>query len=384
MASYRATFRKHWLLLIVPIIAATVVGGWLTFGAAPTYRSTASLWIDNSPSDGSSLNAGVAPSLVPNDGSNLTTPGTTSLTDPSEVEQQLLDELLYTSTFDFNVAKASSLGPFLATGRADRGFAPSDLLSKSSDEPLQEQLELSVGLGVASSTPGPQVLKVTYIGPSPAVAQSVLGSLITHMQGETSQYGQDFGKTAEAIYRSKLRAAQGVLANAKDSADQYQSDHPTATANSDPIYAALYRAVKSANTQLALAASGAESAAGATASGGQAPLIRLIDPPSLPAGPVAGTGHNVTGLFAGLFAGILASILGLFWLTPGDPRPWDAELSTASWLNPSPAPRARTVRRSSSEAQRPAPRTARRVAPAPPRADRTMRLADPNRAPETA
>jgi hypothetical protein len=383
MARYRETFRRHRRLLIVPIIVSAVVAGWFSFGAAPTYRSSASLWIDNGPSDGTSLNTGVqAPSGDTEDGTLVVTSlsGNSALADPSGVEQELLDELLYTPGFDYDVGKGSSLQRYLASG-VSSGFAPTDLLHRST-EPLEERIATAVGFGISSATPGPQVLRVSFTGPTPAVAQSVLGSVITHMQGETSRYGQDFGKTAEALYRTKLQAAQGVLANAKASLAQYESAHQSAVAGTDQIDSALAREVKSATTQLALATSGVDEAAGATASGAQESLIRVIDPPSLPAGQVTGFVERLLGVFGGLFAGVLIAGLGLVWLTPGSGRAWDAELSE-KWLAATYTARPRAVRPTRQAARRgssPAPRrarasaTAKRVIPAP----------DPNRAPETA
>ena len=306
MRRYLETFRQHRALVILPVVLSAVVAGWFAFGAPPSYRSTASLWVDNAPSTGTSLQPGIAST-------------DTSLAGPSSVEQTVLGEMLYTPSFDLAVGEASSLPRFLASGEGDDGFSPSALLSRASGS-ISEQIESSVGYGVTSSTPGPQVLRLSYTGPSPATAQSVLGSLIHQMQSPTSQFGEDFGKAAASVYQGNLLAATTAAATARVQVAAYSHAHRSATVQNDPIYGALVKAAGLATAQLAAASSGY--APGSQEEG----LVRVIDPPSLPAGPVLGTAQSVLGVIGGIFAGLLVSALAVIAMTPGGTDRWDADV----------------------------------------------------------
>ena len=94
--SYRETIRQHRLLLSLPIALAVLIAAWLVLSAPKSYVSQASLWIDNSGPVGSSL-GNSNPAVTP----------------PSNVEQNVLLELLATKSFAVSVARTSLLGPYL-------------------------------------------------------------------------------------------------------------------------------------------------------------------------------------------------------------------------------------------------------------------------------
>src|ERR1700722_6092370 len=95
MHGYGKTFRKRWpLYLLLPLIFAVAVG-YLSL-EKKSYQSTATLWVDYSPSEQSSLNL-------------TTTSGETA--QPSTVEQGTLTELLSTSAFDDAVAAQAGVTP---------------------------------------------------------------------------------------------------------------------------------------------------------------------------------------------------------------------------------------------------------------------------------
>ena len=131
---------------------------WFALGAARTYRSTATLWVDNGPADGSSLYtmsataaAAAAAAAIGN---------YTAVEGPANFQQSTLKEMLQTPTFDLAVAKASPLPNFYASG-AKSGFSPAVLLNRPKGSPF-DQAAVSVATGVTAATPGPQVLKLAY------------------------------------------------------------------------------------------------------------------------------------------------------------------------------------------------------------------------------
>jgi hypothetical protein len=317
MRAYRQTFRQHRVLLTLPVVLSALVAGWFTFGAAPQYRSTASLWVDNGPAGESSL-TDVADPIAPGAGS-------AGVADtPASLEQTNLQQLLHTADFDLAVARGSSLPRFLAAHNGG-GFSPTALLHSPSTDPILDAAG-TIGTAVTITTPGPQVLLLGFTGPTPRVATSVLASLISHIEGRTGQFGTDYGKTAQGVYSDKARNAAVAAANARASLADYRRTHATASGRVDTIEAALDTQVQATTARLAVAQAALRQEATYAQNGGGIALLRVIDQPAVPSGPVSGASTAVLGVAAGAFAGLLISLLAVIALSPGRPGPWDAEL----------------------------------------------------------
>jgi uncharacterized protein involved in exopolysaccharide biosynthesis len=302
--AYRQTFRAHRRLLIAPIVIAALVGGWFTFGAAPAYQSSASLWVDNE-SKIATAPAGSADATGP--------------VGPAGLEAQVLDELLQTPSFDVAVGRGSQLPRFLAAGGTAGGFSPTVLLAHGGTADPEATAAESVNTNVGITVAGPQVLHLSFTGPTPAVARSVLASLISHLLSSNLSPGQTFNKTATAFYQRKLSAAMWAVENNRASLADYARDHAKATSINDPTYAALATEVRLADTDLAAL----QSAAAGNNSGGA--TIEVIDHPSLPDGPESGFSAHLAGVVGGAFAGLVLSLLALIFLTPRPSVPWDSD-----------------------------------------------------------
>ena len=175
-SSYRETFRRHWKLLSIPIVVATLIGGWLVVSAPKSYRSTTSLWV-NSPSY-SSANAA---------------PGATA---PAADEQNVLSELLSTQEFLLTIGRQSGLG--------------------QSDH----RILAALGGKVISVTPGPQVLQISLSGPNPAVTQNTLRTLVSELQQDAVQFNGGQSRdtfrvidpaTPGGLTASKKKDIEGIL-----------------------------------------------------------------------------------------------------------------------------------------------------------------------------
>jgi hypothetical protein len=319
----------------LPIIIAVLFSAWFSLGGARTYRSTATLWVDNGPAEGSSLYTMAAAAAAASIGNYSATEG------PANFEQQILGEMLQTPTFDVAVAKASSLPGFYASG-AKTGFSPAVLLNRPNGPPVY-QAAASVAAGAKTATRGPQVLELSYTGPTPALAQNVLASLITQTERAAPAYSNDFARQEQTFFQEANDSAARAQANAQASLAVYKRQHPYATARTDTIYAALAQSLKTTKTALTSTTAAVQSFQGPGP--GMKATISLIDKPSLPDGPTVSTSDAAVGVLGGLFAGLLISFLAVFMATPDSHERWDSELSNARWLRvgwtPRGEPRAR-------------------------------------------
>lgn len=321
MAKYRETFRRHRLLFSLPLLVSVAFAAWFAFGAPPVYRSTARLWVDNGPAAGSSLNTMAAGAAAAALGDYDESKG------PADFEQSVLSEQLAVPAFDVAVGRDSLLPRYLASG-VRRGFSPSVLLGRGGGS-IADQIVQSLATEVTTSIAGPQVLQVAYGGPSPVVARSVLASLISHLEGASPTYGTDFARTEQNFFQQAATDARRAADNAVASAAAYKRGHPSATAQTDPMYEGLLGSVKTTRAVLAAAAA-ADASTSRGPGAGMKPVIVTIDSPSLPAGATVSRSQAALGLLGGLFAGLVFSLLAVFVATP-DRRRWDAELSRAGW-----------------------------------------------------
>ncbi len=300
LAPYLATWRSHRRLLWLPIVAATVLAAWTVIGAPKSYVSSATLWVDTGGPAGSSL-------------------GNTnsSATPPSSQEQTVLDELLATKGFVSSVGSSSTLQSYLAAHTV-RGFGPPALLSSvfgGAAGQLSDRVQSTLWAGVTTTTPGPQVLAVSFTGPTAAVAESTLRALVSQLRYWTTRYSRFSGQNQASYYQAQVSAEETALTQAQAQVQAYTSSHPHASQTSDPIYEALAQAASVAASELAQARSGLASAQDSS----QAPdlIVREVDAPSLPTGPTAGKKKDLEGILGGLVAGLLVGILAIVVTTRG-------------------------------------------------------------------
>jgi len=287
--SYRETFSRHRKLLCLPVILGALAAAFFLFGTGKTYKSTASLWVDTAPPSPSSVGADA----------------TTSLAEPpSAAEQAILGELLTTRSFAAAVARDVS------PGRS----------SGSAGETGQTASKL-VGAGqVSSTTPGGQVLQISYSASSPAMAESVLGAIVTELRTYTNRLASQHAQATVAYDRAQAKVAETALATARGTANAYQAQHPQANL-ADPNYAALVAAENNAATQLSQA-----NTALSQAGTGQGWSVQVTDQP----GPATTTALRKSKIaeviFAGMLGGLLVSFLAVVALTPAKKEAWEDEL----------------------------------------------------------
>ena len=295
--SYRETFSRHRKLLCMPVILGALAAAFFLFGTGKTYKSTASLWVDTAPP---------APSSV---GSNATT----SLAEPpAAAEQAILGELLATRAFAASVAQTASPGK--SSGSADA---------------TGETAAQLVGTGqVASTVPGGQVLQISYSAPSPAMAESVLGALITQLRTYTDRLTAHHDQATVAYDREQAKTAETALTTASSNVTAYHAQHPQTTL-ADPNYASLVAAENNAATQLSQA-----NTALSQAGTGQGWSIQVTDPPSPAITTPLRKSKIAEVILAGMLGGLLVSFLAVVALTPAKKEVWEDELAIGGPLVP--------------------------------------------------
>lgn len=278
MQAYRETFRRHRLrYLLPPLLAALVVVG--VSYKAPSYVSSASLWVDNQVSSSSSLSVGAA-QVAPQA--------------PSAAEQTVLNELLTTSSFDNAVIAGAGLG----SARAGHG-------GSSQVNPLIA--------GVTSTTPGPQVLQLTATAPSPTVARDLVKSAMTQLQKFSAQWARAFASSAVAYYQAQVASANHDLAKAQAAAGSSSSS----TSNN-----ASSSALSTATASLA------QAQAQLTGHDGFS-TVSVLDQPAINPAPTSGLKAPLTKGIGAAIACLLLSALIIVMRTPGGRDKWDEELSYA-------------------------------------------------------
>lgn len=289
--SYRETYRRHRKLFCLPVILGAVAGAFFLFSSAGSYKSTASIWVDT------------APPLASTVGAELTTPLNTP---PAAAEQGILTELLTTQSFATSVAKSA-------------------LIAKSLGGPA------SIDKQVTETVAGEQLLKISYSGPSPAVAQSVLNAIVTQLRdynnGLTAQHNQQ----AEAYDTEQVKLDEAALSTARTNANAYLAQHPGAS-QSDPNVLALTAAENNALTQLGQANSALSQATATHNAGGWS--MEVVDAASPGVAPALGKKKIVEVILGGAFGGLLLSFLVVVALTPAKKEVWEDELPLGTPLAP--------------------------------------------------
>jgi hypothetical protein len=293
--SYRETYRRHRKLFYVPVVLGALAAAFILFASSKSYKSTANLWIDTTPPAQSSVDADASTPLAE---------------PPANAEQGILTELLTTASFDASIAQGSLLGKSMGSPESIRKNAP-NLLGNGQ---------------VVATVAGAQVLQITYSGPSPAVAESVLGAVIAQLRDYSNRLIAQHDEAAVAYDNEQVKIAQTALATARNNVSAYQARHPGVTQQSDPNYLSLVTAENNAVTQLGQANSTLSQATGTGSSGGWS--IQVIDPPSQATSAALKKKKMVEVILGGALGGLLVSFLVVIAMTPAKKEVWEDELPT--------------------------------------------------------
>ncbi len=292
---YRATFRRHRLLFLLPVLLGMVFGLLVALGSPTLYRSNATLAIKSL--DTASSQFGALP--------------------PAAQNQAMLTELLATRTFVDNVAVKSPLEEYLKT-HTSMGWGPTTLLKRALKGPPSLEQRIAEALSpkhVTSTLPGSDLLEIGLEAPDPALARSTLRVLISEFLRERTRL-QSNALTAATGSFTKARTQ---LTQAQTDLNTYSHSHPGSTTTTDPELKSLTNAVLQAVRGVRAAANVMNTASAAVSGGTGLPAtVSTFDKPRLPIGPTTGKKRVVELAIAGAFVGALLSFLGIVFLSrPG-------------------------------------------------------------------
>jgi hypothetical protein len=299
---YIETFSRHRVLFSLPMVLAVLLAIAAVLGAPKQYESGASLYVDTPVTAQSSTDPTSTPLLVP----------------PSTQEQQILTELLSTRSFRLKVGHQGPLAAYLAT-HSDHGWSPMALLSALRRKPSLDYRVMSAldPKHIITAVPGPQVLAVNYVGPTPSVAVGTLRTLINVYMEERATILKARAQQSLSLLRAQVLAAKTVL-------DQAQGN-VAETSSTDPQYKGLVQAARSASKNYAAAVTSYHDAyvqASAPTGDPSSGSITILDQPTTPAAPQSGKKKALMAIIAGLFLGGLLSFGGVAAFTRiGRPRP---------------------------------------------------------------
>jgi uncharacterized protein involved in exopolysaccharide biosynthesis len=290
--TYKQTFRRHRKLLSLPMVLGALVASYFAMAATPQYQATASLWVDT---------AAPNPSSVGGQGIQIS---------PAASEQSVLTELLATKSFAVEVAQNSLLGSYLAS----QGQGP---LQKTAVDALEQ---LQVGSVIA----GPQVLVISYTGPTEAVTTTTMQAIVKQLQKDNSGLTTQHTQAAVSYYTAQSTLAQKELTLARGQVANYLAANPKSNPQSDPNLSALMAAENSASTGLAQANTSLNQASAARSSGGWD--VQVIDYPKSATSLAKGKKKMIEVILGGVLGGALVSFLATMALTPKLREPWEDEL----------------------------------------------------------
>ena len=307
---YRDEIRRHRIRYILPVALTTLLAIWYVAGTPAAYQAGASLWVDT-------------PAPQP---SSLTQTDQFALT-PASQAQELLNELLSTRQFRIDIGRRGPLAAYLAA-HSTAGFGPSALLAalrgkQSTDSMVVAALDAK---HVVTTVAGPQVLAVTLKAPTAEVALGTMRALIHAFNAERTTFDLDRAQATLAYYQNQARVADETLTSTQSDIRDFLAAHPGANdlgqTSENTQLRSLMQAERVAKKRYTATTREANQAAlNLTAAKTDTSSFRVLDAPTLPAGPVSGKKKGLLAVVGGAFAGALLSLLALlaFGGGPADP-----------------------------------------------------------------
>lgn len=216
MKRYAETFFRYWLVALAPIVVLSLIG-YATIRSSPkTAQATAKLWIDPSASDlSSSYN---------------------QYQTPAQNEQDVLTQLLQISSFDWVVARGSTLYMQVLS----KYSSPGDHLAAD----LQKNVQFTPG--------GNNLLYVsyTYANKNLQLGVQVIQSVLSATLNQTHLLNQQQAASSINYYKQQLQLAQQHLRQSAQAFAKYVAAHGiastelTAQMTVDPTLAGLYTQVQ--------------------------------------------------------------------------------------------------------------------------------------------
>jgi uncharacterized protein involved in exopolysaccharide biosynthesis len=291
MNRYMRTFRRHKLLIILPVVLALVIGVGYEYSSPGHYQASGTLWADEPVPNSSSLFSQTPPNPS-----------------PASQAASVLSELLATDQF---LAKVGPRSPWAAYLRQHPDALHTVFAS----------LQKNTSVGAL----GPQVVGVTYQSTDAATTAPMVRAIMDAFVAQLVTLQKSRDQQQINYDKQNLQSAATALSSAQDQLRQYLFAHPQAPgATVDPTVTQLSGNVAQAQTLYGSAVSNLNSSQLGLSSVADSSQLHVIDAPSAAASQGRKKKLAYAGI-GGLFAGLVIAILLLSWLVSKDTSPWNAE-----------------------------------------------------------
>jgi uncharacterized protein involved in exopolysaccharide biosynthesis len=282
---YRATFSRHRIGLILPIVIALLASSWYALKQPAKYESSMAVWFDTA---------------VPGP-SSLVNPGNTNVT-PAAQGQETLQELLGTQQFLIDVGRRGPLAH-------DFGNGPASLVNAEILATITNKFALTVS--------GPQVLRINLTGSNPAYMPGTLAALATEYVTQVTGTLTARDQASISYYQAQVDSSKQALQQANAAVTAYQQAHPNVSPTNNVAFNQLTQAAFQAQDAYTTNQSTLEQAQITLQDAAAPTAFHVIDSPSAPF-RLSKKKHMIFTVVAGFAAGLVISILALSALTALD------------------------------------------------------------------
>jgi uncharacterized protein involved in exopolysaccharide biosynthesis len=283
---YRATFSRHRVGLILPIVIALLASSWYAMKQPHKYETSMAVWFDTA---------------VPGP-SSLVDPGNTNLS-PSAEGQQTLQEMLGTQQFLIDVGRDGPLASSFGNGR------PASVVNGEILSTLNNKFTLTSG--------GPQVLRINLTGTNPAYMPGTLGAVATEYVKQITGTLTARDQASVSYYQAQVDSSKQSLQQANAAVTAYQQAHPNVSPTNNVAFNQLTQAAFQAQETSTTNQNTLDQAQITLQDAAAPTAFHVIDPPSA-AFRLSSKKHMIFTVVAGLAAGLVVSILALSALTALD------------------------------------------------------------------
>jgi hypothetical protein len=282
---YLATFSRHRIGLILPVVIALLFSSWYAVNRPHKYESSMTVWFDN---------AVPGPSSLVDPQNNMT---------PAAQGQQTLQELLSTQEFLVDVGHTGPLADYFGNS------LPVSWVNGKILGTLNNAFALTVV--------GPQILRITMTSTNPAYMPGSLGAVATAYVNQITGTLKARDQASVDYDQSQLNSSEQALQQANSKAASYQESHPGATPTNNIDLNTLTQQAFQAQETYTTDQDTLEQAQITLQNVATPTAFHVIDAPTAPF-RLSNKKHMIFTVVAGLAAGVIISILALSALTARD------------------------------------------------------------------
>lgn len=288
---------RHKIQLVVMSLAPILIALIVVLAQPRAYQATATLW------------ALQRYSVI-----GATGPESDLTSTPATTQATALQELLQTRSFSLSVAGETNLADTLPAS------------AHASKNTLNDAIYTEISTQVKVTPSSYNLYEISYNNKNPTVAKQVVAAVVDQFGAAATQFSVAEGKQLLVVYAGQLAKAQASSNAATQTASKYISQHPGATAQSDPVYSQLLTQAQGEqatvlNLQASITQLNQQLASVGPSSGG---LYSIIDAPAVSDRPVSRLKTYALGGGVGLAVALLGCSIFIVLLLRQDRAPYSA------------------------------------------------------------